>query len=100
MEVTGPLGTPLGLAQRKRRLDSLEAAQGAPRAFGNMDSDRVEARKSLLESFLKVSILCCHCSHQTPRPRWETWAYIPGLGRSPGEGKGYPLQYSGLDNFI
>ena len=21
---------------------------------------------------------------------------IPGLGRSPGEGKGYPLQYSGL----
>ena len=25
---------------------------------------------------------------------------IPGLGRSPGEGKGYPLQYSGLGNFI
>ena len=23
---------------------------------------------------------------------------IPGLGRSPGEGKGCPLQYSGLDN--
>ena len=23
---------------------------------------------------------------------------IPGLGRSPGEGKGYPLQYSGLQN--
>ena len=23
---------------------------------------------------------------------------IPGLGRSPGEGKGYPLQYHGLDN--
>ena len=23
---------------------------------------------------------------------------IPGLGRSPGEGKSYPLQYSGLDN--
>ena len=22
----------------------------------------------------------------------------PGLGRSPREGKGYPLQYSGLDN--
>ena len=22
----------------------------------------------------------------------------PGLGRSPEEGKGYPLQYSGLDN--
>ena len=23
---------------------------------------------------------------------------IPGLGRSPGEGKGNPLQYSGLEN--
>ena len=23
---------------------------------------------------------------------------IPGLGRSPGEGKGYPLQYSALEN--
>ena len=25
---------------------------------------------------------------------------IPGLGRSPGEGKGYPLQYSVLENSI
>jgi len=25
---------------------------------------------------------------------------ITGLGRSPGEGKGYPLQYSGLETFI
>ena len=24
--------------------------------------------------------------------------FIPGLGRSPGEEKGYPLQYSGLGN--
>jgi hypothetical protein len=23
---------------------------------------------------------------------------IPGLGRSPGEGRGYPLQYSGLED--
>ena len=25
---------------------------------------------------------------------------IPGSGRSPGEGKGYLLQYSGLENFM
>ena len=25
---------------------------------------------------------------------------IPGLGRSPGEGKGYPLQHSALENFM
>ena len=28
----------------------------------------------------------------------EDLGLILGLGRSPGEGKGYPLQYSGLDN--
>ena len=26
--------------------------------------------------------------------------FIPGLGRCPGEGKGYPLQYSGLENSV
>ena len=25
---------------------------------------------------------------------------IPGLGRSPGEGNGSPLRYSGLENFM
>ena len=25
---------------------------------------------------------------------------MPGLGRSPREGKGYPLQYFGLENFM
>ena len=28
----------------------------------------------------------------------EDLGLIPGLGRSPAEGKGYPLQYSGLEN--
>ena len=28
----------------------------------------------------------------------EDLGLIPGLGRSPGKGKGYPLQYSGLEN--
>ena len=28
----------------------------------------------------------------------EDLGSIPGLGRSPGEGKGYPLQYPGLEN--
>ena len=41
-------------------------------------------------------------------PLWLSWqrihlsaadlGSIPGLGRSPGEGKGHPLQYSGLEN--
>ena len=32
--------------------------------------------------------------------RWRVSQNIPGLGRSPGEGKGYPLQYSGLENVM
>ena len=28
----------------------------------------------------------------------EDLGSIPGLGRSPGDGKGYPLQYYGLEN--
>ena len=28
----------------------------------------------------------------------EAWVRFPGLGRSPGEGMGYPLQNSGLEN--
>ena len=30
----------------------------------------------------------------------EDLGSIPGLGSSPGEGKGYPLQYSGLENSV
>ena len=36
---------------------------------------------------------------KNPPAMQETLAqFLPGLGRSPGEGKGYPLQYSGLEN--
>ena len=39
---------------------------------------------------------------KNPPVMQKTWVrslgLIPGLGRSPGEGKGYPLQYSGLEN--
>ena len=47
-------------------------------------------------------------SSKSSRPRWLSWQRIRlqygrlgsmlGLGRSPREGKGYPLQYSGLEN--
>ena len=31
-------------------------------------------------------------------PAMQELGSIPGSARSPGEGKGYPLQYSGLEN--
>ena len=46
---------------------------------------------------------------KNPPAMQETWVQsiqstdlgsIPGLGRFPAEGKGYPLQYSGLENFM
>ena len=37
-------------------------------------------------------------SKEADSTRWLDLGSIPGLGRSPGEGKGYPLQYSGLEN--
>ena len=35
---------------------------------------------------------------KNPPVMQETPGSIPGLGTSPGEGIGYPLQYSGLEN--
>ena len=39
-------------------------------------------------------------SHQVPAYNVGDLGLIPGLGRSPGEGKGYPFQYSGLENLM
>ena len=49
------------------------------------------ANQYLLEALLPISISSA----------WNAGdpGSIPGLGRSPGEGKGYPLQYSGLEFF-
>ena len=35
---------------------------------------------------------------KNPSAIWETLGLISGLERSPGEGNGYPLQYSALEN--
>ena len=43
-------------------------------------------------------IPCTHPIGKESTCNARDWGLIPGLGRSPGEGKGYPLQYSGLEN--
>ena len=40
---------------------------------------------------------CCSVGKESACNAGELGS-IPGLGRSPGEGKGYTLQYSGLEN--
>ena len=42
--------------------------------------------------------LPCGSAGEEPACSAGDLASIPGLGRSPGKGKGYPLQYSGLEN--
>ena len=54
--------------------------------------------KSLLQHHSsKASILQCSAGKQSTCTAWDLGS-IPGFGRSPGEGKGYPLQYSALEN--
>ena len=52
---------------------------------------KILSRSSLVDQLVKNS-----------PAMWKTWVRslgsIPVLGRTPGEGKGHPLQYSGLEN--
>ena len=42
--------------------------------------------------------LCCSSNGKGSACNARDLGLIPGLGRSPGEGNGNPLQYSGLEN--
>ena len=51
--------------------------------------------------FIEVTLLICTLAISVGKEsicNAGDLGLIPGLGRSPGEGKGYPLQYSGLEN--
>ena len=50
-------------------------------------------------TWLNLELLGVSADTESARNEGEL-SSIPGLGRSPGEGKGYPLQYSGLENSI
>ena len=62
----------------------------------------IEGEKGLESSISQTSILCegfpCGSAGKESACNAGDLGSIPGLGRSPGEGKGYPLQYSGLEN--
>ena len=62
----------------------------------------------LSSGVVKQDLISLHSKHSLDFPCGSTGkestctagdlGSIPGLGSSPGEGKGYPLQYSGLEN--
>jgi len=62
---------------------------------------RVEKRQTRLSDFTSLSLLMgfpCGSAGKESACNAADLGSIPGLGRSPGEGKGYPLQCSGLEN--
>ena len=44
-----------------------------------------------------ISLLSFPCGSDSKESAWNVGS-VSGLGRSPGEGNSYPLQYSGLEN--
>ena len=57
--------------------------------------DPTEKGKATHSSILGLP---CGSAGKEPAPSVGDLGSIPGLERSSGEGKGYPLQYSGLEN--
>ena len=52
---------------------------------------------AIIRSALQVRLPLVAQLVENPPTMWETWVRSL-VGRSPGEGKGYLLQYSGLEN--
>ena len=50
--------------------------------------------------YLSIGLPCGSVGKKKSTCNVEDLCSIPGLGRSPGGGKGYPLQYSGLENYM
>jgi len=75
--------------------------QSATRLYGQRGSSG-----SLKYCLLFVSFICssvwggfsCDSAGKESACNAEDLGLIPGLGRSPGEGKGYTVRYSGLKN--
>ena len=55
-------------------------------------------KKNIFERLLHVSHFSCGSAGKECACNVGDLGLIPSLGRSPGEGKGDPFQYSGLEN--
>ena len=68
------------------------------RLWGRTESDMTEATQQQQQQQLYVFTFPGGSAGKESACNAGELRSIPGLGRSPGEGKGYPLQYSGLEN--
>ena len=60
---------------------------------------KIHWRRDRLPTPVFLGFLCGSAGKESTRNGGHLGS-IPGLGRSPGEGKGYPLQCSGWENFM
>ena len=58
---------------------------------------KIHWRRDRLPTPVFLGFLCSSAGKESAYKAGDP-GLIPGLGRSPGEGKGYPLHYSGLEN--
>ena len=98
----------LSLAKKKKQPETgpVSAERGGRSSSGSYRSHSDEDRLSIhlltkapikKRSVCQWSFVCEFLGPMTPAGDLQDH-FHPGLGRSPGEGKGYPLQYSGLEN--
>ena len=77
---------------------NLWATRGSDKAFCGKHLGRiVNSAKHLGRTHKKLGFPCGSAGKESACNVGDLGS-IPGLGRSPGEGKGYSLQYSGLEN--
>ena len=66
----------------------------------NEEENNSKSRLTVMRVLLKYVTIRASLVAQTVKNAYNAGhnSLIPGLGRSPGEGNGYPLQYSGLES--
>ena len=69
------------------------------RLWFNSWARKIRWRRDRLLTLVFLGIPCGSTGRESSC-NGEYLGLIPELGKSPGEGKGYPLQYSGLENFM
>ena len=67
------------------------------RSLFNLWVGKIPWRRDRLPTLVLLGFLCDSDGKESTCSAGDLGS-IPGLGRSPGEGKGYPFQYSGLEN--
>ena len=89
----------LGLAKGSSQCSSIERTQ-TKTPFKNESKDFVQTKLGRIYSSqlsLRASLVAAQLVKNLPA-MWETGVRSLGLGRSPGEGNSYLLQYSDLEN--